>query len=84
MDFFAEHLRPAGGTLVFRGTVVGNHCPRGTQKVGKGDASVRKNDTNCNSNCNICDTYGDFECFFQKISNTECVLRCIYPVLMVS
>jgi hypothetical protein len=24
----AEHLRPACGTLVFRRTVVGNHCPR--------------------------------------------------------
>ncbi len=26
----AEHLGPACGTLVFRGTVVGNHCPRRT------------------------------------------------------
>ncbi len=25
----AEHLGPAWGTLVFRGTVVGNHCARG-------------------------------------------------------
>ena len=25
---FAEHLGPACGTLVFRGTVVGNHCPK--------------------------------------------------------
>jgi hypothetical protein len=29
MDFFAEHLRPAGGTLGFRGTVVGNHWSNG-------------------------------------------------------
>jgi hypothetical protein len=36
--FFAEHLRPAGGTLVVCGTVVGNHWSRqscGSRPISK-------------------------------------------------
>ena len=34
--FFEEHLRSAGGTLVFRGTVVGNHWVRVRIGLGLG------------------------------------------------
>ena len=37
----AEHFEPAGGTLVFRGTVVGNHCSRLNQ-TNKGLVVPRK------------------------------------------